>query len=102
MTVVEFSKYVIDNMHRATLVNSLNVSKKLIDGIFDVNEFIKISLEYISELLSKDKISTETASRLSVAFYNCRNDYNSEYNYNKSMLLNDLIINMWEILSSEG
>lgn len=101
MTVGDFSRYVIDNMHRATLVNSLNVSKKLIDGVYDVNEFIKISLDYISELLSKDKISPEIASRLSVAFYNCRKDYNAEYNYNKSMLLNDLIINMWEILGSE-
>lgn len=102
MTVGDFSRYVIDNMHRATLVNSLNVSKKLIDGVYDVNEFIKISLEYVSELLSNNKMSPEMASRLSVAFYNCRNDYNSEYNYNKLMLLNDLIINMWEILGSEG
>ncbi len=102
MNVGDFTKYVIDNMHRATLVNSLNVSKKLIDGLYDVNEFIKVSLEYVSELLSNNKISPEIASRLSVAFYDCRRDYNSDFNYNKSMLLNDLIINMWEILGSEG
>ena len=102
MNIGDFTKYVIDNMHRATLVNSLNVSKKLIDGVYDVNEFIKISLEYISELLSSNKMSPEIASRLSVAFYDCRKDYNSDFNYNKSMLLNDLIINMWEILGSKG
>ena len=102
MNIGDFTKYVIDNMHRATLVNSLNVSKKLIDGVYDVNEFIKISLEYVSELLSSNKMSPEIASRLSVAFYDCRKDYNSDFNYNKSMLLNDLIINMWEILSSKG
>jgi hypothetical protein len=102
MNIGDFTKYVIDNMHRATLVNSLNVSKKLIDGVYDVNEFIKISLEYVSELLSSNKMSPEIASRLSVAFYDCRKDYNSDFNYNKSMLLNDLIINMWEILGSKG
>ena len=102
MNIGDFTKYVIDNMHRATLVNSLNVSKKLIDGVYDVNEFIKISLEYVSELLSSNKMSPEIASRLSVVFYDCRKDYNSDFNYNKSMLLNDLIINMWEILGSKG
>lgn len=102
MNIGDFTKYVIDNMHRATLVNSLNVSKKLIDGVYDVNEFIKISLEYVSELLSSNKMPPEIASRLSVAFYDCRKDYNSDFNYNKSMLLNDLIINMWEILGSKG
>jgi hypothetical protein len=55
MNVGDFTKYVIDNMHRATLVNSLNVSKKLIDGVYDVNEFIKISLEYISNFYQRTK-----------------------------------------------
>lgn len=98
MTNQDFSKYVIDNMHRATLVNALNVSNKLNNGDYDVNEFINNSLAYISELLSNGKISFEMASRLSVAFYNCKKDYNSEFNYSKYMIINNLIIRLWEIL----
>ena len=56
MTNKDFSKYVIDNMHRATLVNALNVSNKLNNGDYDVNEFINNSLTYISELLTHGKI----------------------------------------------
>lgn len=97
MNIEEFSKYVIDNMSRATLVNALNVSNKLINGAYDVNDFIDTSLEYISTLLSYGKISSEKASRLSVAFFNCKRDYNSDFNYSKTMILNDLIINVWEI-----
>ena len=94
-TVEQYAKYVIDNIHRATLVNSLRIPEKL--KLFDMNDFIDCSMKYISELVSSGKLDNEKASRASVAFYNCRNDLNSKFNYNKTMVVNDLIINLWEI-----
>ena len=96
MGVEEYAKYVIDNMHRATLVNALRIPEKL--KSFDDNEFIDCSIKYISQLVSSGKIANETACRLSVAFYNCKKDLNSKFNYSKYMVLNNLIMELWEIL----
>ena len=97
MSVNDFAKYVIDNMHRATLVNALKVSDKLISCVYDVNEFINCSLSYVSDLFSCGKIDKEKSCRLSVAFFNCKKDYNSPHNYSKNMILNNLIMSVWEI-----
>lgn len=97
MTTKEFSKYFIDNIGRATLVNALNVSDKLYNNDYDVKEFIEECIGYISNLQTSCRIPLEKSSKMLVAFYNCNKDLNSEFNYNKLMVLNDLIISIWEI-----
>ena len=45
MNVQEFAKYVITNMHRATLSNALNISTKLdTEGFYKFNEFLELAL----------------------------------------------------------
>lgn len=97
MTTKEFSKYFIDNIERATLINALNVSDKLNNNEYNVNDFIKESIEYISNLQATYKISLEKSSKMLVAFYNCSKDLSSEFKYNRYMILNNLIISIWEI-----
>lgn len=97
MSVEEFAKYAIDNMHRASLVNAFNIADKL-DNLkfYSLSDFIDNCIKYVSELQSMNKISPQTASRVLVALYNCDRDYNSDFKYNKKMVIDNLIIELWE------
>lgn len=97
MTTKEFSKYFIDNIGRATLVNALNVSDKLNNGDYDIDEFIKECIDYISNLQTTCKFTLEKSSKMLTAFFSCNKDLNSEFKYNKFMILNNLVISIWEI-----
>lgn len=102
MNVQEFAKYTVDNMHRASLVNAFNIAEKLDNPKFyKLNEFISNCIWYISELQGMNKIAPQTSSRLLVALYNCERDYNSEFKYNKKMVIDNLIIEMWEACSEK-
>lgn len=97
MTVEEFAKYVINNLGRASLVNALNISEKLDNPKFySVNSFILACVNYLLELQNSSKIIPKKCSRLLVALYNCEKNYNSEIKYNKKMVIDNLIIEMWE------
>ena len=102
MTVKEFSKYTIDNLSRASLVNAFNISEKLDNpDYYKLEDFIKNCINYISELQSNMKINSKKASKLLVALYNCEKNYNSEFKYNKKMVIDNLIIEMWEACSEK-
>ena len=102
MTVKEFAKYTIDNLSRASLVNAFNISEKLDNpNFYELNDFIDNCIKYILELQSNNKIDYKKSSKLLVALYKCEKYYNSEFKYNKKMVIDNLIIEMWEACSEK-
>ena len=54
MTVKDFAKYVIDNMSRASLANSLNIATKLDNPeYYSFIEFLNEIVLYVNELLKE-------------------------------------------------
>ena len=54
MTVKDFAKYVIDNMSRASLANSLNIATKLDNPeYYSFIEFLNEIVSYVNELLKE-------------------------------------------------
>lgn len=102
MTVKEFSKYVIDNMKRASLANALNITKKLDtkDG-YSFKEFVTEMTSYVGTLLDSGKYSNITLYKLLAVLDNSYKMYTSDIKYNNQMIIDDLIISIWEILDTE-
>ena len=100
MEVKDFAKYVIDNMHRASLVNALNISNKLdTDGYYKFEEFINCIVEYINECLSNKRIESFDAYNILISSNDWLKMYKSEFNYNKQMIIDNYIIDLWEIIN---
>ena len=56
MDVVEYAKYVINNMSRATIGNALNISNKF-SNEYDFKEFLVSISKYLETLLATNSFS---------------------------------------------
>lgn len=100
MTVSDFAKYVIDNMHRASLANALNISLKLDnDDYYKFTDFVDNVVEYVNKRLSEKTIDQFEAYNVLVASNDWLKMYKSEFNYNKDMIIDNYIIDLWEIIN---
>ena len=107
MSVEEFAKYVVDNLYRATISNSLAIVKRLYDvnpkehtAIYNVDEFLDALDSYIGKALEQNTIKHSVGIKLLASVYSCREALNSDKKYQKLMILDNLIIEMWEITVS--
>lgn len=99
MNVQEFAKYVITNMHRATLSNALNISTKLdTEGFYKFNEFLEELYKYTITCLSDNRIESSKCYRILSLANETLEKYNSTFNYNKIYLIDDFLIKLWTIL----
>lgn len=99
MSTKEYARYVINNMHRATLANALNISGKLDkpEG-YKFDEFLVEMQVYVKECLEQKKIDgTKCYEILSVISKSLR-AYKAEFNYNKIYIIDDFLIELWHIL----
>lgn len=102
MTVTDFAKYVIDNMHRASAPNALNIAMKLdAPNMYTLEDFVNSIVEYVNSLLSSNKIGKIKAYKILVASDKCLKAYKSDFRYNKVMIIDNYIIDLWESLSSK-
>lgn len=99
MNVKEFSKYVIDNLHRATLSNALNIAVKIDNPEFyTFNDFVSNLQIYVTQLLKDKKLDDLKCYALLVTLDKSYKLYNSSTKYNKSFIIDDLLISMWRII----
>ena len=97
MTCLEFGKYIINNIKRATLSNALNICNKIdIDGGYDFNELVKSINDYTGELIATSKIDKIIAYKIIIICKDAVDKYNSSFNYNKKMIIDDFVIRLWE------
>ena len=100
MEVKDFAKYVIDNMHRASLANALNIPNKLdTEGYYKFEEFVNNIVNYINESLSNNHIDKTEAYNILIYSNDWLKMYKSEFNYNKQMIIDNYIIDLWEIIN---
>lgn len=100
MDVKEFSKYVLDNINRATLSNAMNIANKIDKPEFySFNDFI-IGLEnYTVDLLKLNKKSPNICYNILSCVDKHRKRYNSDIKYNKLFIIDDLLIDLWRIVN---
>lgn len=97
MTVIEFGKYVVDNMHRATLANAMNIADKIDnDEFYTFHDFVDAVNQSVSQSLSENKIDRIKAYKILVAVDKYTKMYDSETKYNTRMVIDNLIISIWE------
>lgn len=95
MTVKEFSKYVIDNLNRASLVNAFNIAEKLDNpNYYSLEDFIHECILYLTDSLVNVKLKPIIACKLLSALFDCEKAINS--GLNRRMIIDNLIIEMWE------
>lgn len=95
MTVKEFSKYVIDNLNRASLVNSFNIAEKLDNpNYYSLEDFIHECTLHLTDSLINAKLKPIIACKLLSALFDCEKAINS--GLNRRMIIDNLIIEMWE------
>ena len=105
MTAQEFSKYAIENMNRATLVNALNIPNRF--NLYDENgydaiEFVKGIYEYFKNENNVINFGDKTVIKILYFAHDFEEKYlNDKFKYNKKMLLDTLIIRLWETLAGE-
>lgn len=100
MTVKDFSKYTVDNMHKASAPNALKIATRISPGgEYDLTEFINGIVDYVNTLLSSGKIGKIKAYKVLIASDKCLEAFNAPFRYDKTMIIDNYIIDLWESLS---
>lgn len=103
MTVEEFAKYVVDNMHRATLSNALKIADKLDNpSFYKFEEFVVCMQKYLVECLSTKKLSDAICYEILGVISKTLKKYKSDIKYCKMYIIDDFIIDLWEALDKRG
>lgn len=89
-------------MHRATASNALNIATKIdAPDMYPLEDFVNNIVSYVSTLLESGKIDKIKAYKLIVASDRCLKAYKSDYRYNKTMIIDNYIIDMWIALTGD-
>ena len=100
MTVEDFAKYVIDNMHRATLSNALNIADKLDNpDFYTLISFAENIESYLGLVEVQSRLGTLVTYKILIATDDCLKHYNSDIKYNKRMIIDNYIIDMWRAIN---
>ena len=97
MTEKEFAKYMVDNMHRATLANALNIVNNLSgeNPKYNIDILLAEIDSYVSTALSNKKIDKDKAYKILYLSSDLNTKLHSDKKYQKIMLLDDFIIRFW-------
>ena len=97
MSCKEFGKYVVDNIKRATLSNSLNISNKIdVENGYGFEELVNEIYLSTEVLIENKRIDRIAAYKVIVACSDSLKKYRANFNYNKKMIIDDYIIKLWE------
>lgn len=99
MEVNEFAKFVLDNLTRATIGNTLNISNKL--DCPDYYKFIDFldEIQKYTEKLLLDGFDKNKCYEILVLANKTLKKYKSEVKYNKTYIINDFVIDLWRIMN---
>lgn len=92
MSVQEFAKYVVDNIGRATLVNSFNIINKL-----DTEEGYSFT-EFVESVRNCLTSGGEKEMRIAIACSDALCHY-GDSKYNKQMVIDNFIMSVWEAVN---
>lgn len=102
MNIFDFTKYVLDNMYRATAANTLNISARIDkQNGYSFIDFVTNIDSHLQGYLQQGKIDSGKIYTLLANSYKALKKYNSEFKYNKDMIVDDYILEMWCILNDK-
>ena len=102
MTVEKFAEYVINNLNRATLANAMNIADKLDNpDYYDFQEFDSYVVKYVGTQDILNFLGKAKVYKILSACYDAVKAYNSEFKYNKRMIIDDYIINLWSAVNDK-
>lgn len=102
MTVGDFAKYVVDNMHRATLSNAMNIADKLDNpDYYQLVDFAKNIDSYIGDVSVETRLGKIIVCKILVATDDCLKHYMSDIKYNKRMIIDNYIIEIWRAINGK-
>lgn len=100
MEVYDYARYVIVNMHRASISNALNISNKFEDT-YKFDDFL-LNLQKAAKDINQE--STVLSNDCLVDILSCINKslklYKSPIKYSKIFIIDDFIISIWKILNN--
>lgn len=101
MNVEDFAKYVIDNISRASLVNSLNITNSFTSNNNNYNfvEFLNYTQKYVEYLVSEKRLVSEKAYKILALIVEAKTSVTSDIKYNMMMVIDTFIIELWEVFS---
>jgi hypothetical protein len=100
MRVDEYAKYVINNMNRATLGNALNISNKF-NSEYNFIEFLNFINTYIEDVMVSKLLQKDKCYNILYLSNKAFKMYNSDFNYNKTFIIDDFIIELWQVLNGD-
>ena len=96
MSVEKFAQYVINNLNRATLANAMNIADKLDNpDYYEFQEFNNYIMQYVGTESILNFLGKAKVYKILSACYDAVKAYNSEFKYNKRMIIDDYIIKLW-------
>ena len=79
------------------MIYILNIADKIdAEGYYKIEDFVKAIEAYIGTEKALKFLGKLKVSAIIVACYNCLKDYNSDFKYNKRMIIDNFIIDLWE------
>ena len=102
MSVEKFAQYVINNLNRATLANAMNIADKLDNpNYYDFQEFNNYVIQYVGTESILNFLGKERVYKILSDCYDSIKAYNSEFKYNKRMIIDDYIISLWSAVNDK-
>lgn len=98
MELKDFSKYVIDNITRATCGNTLNITNRFINKEYDFKEFLVNISKYVEELLTSGKIEKQKCYSI-LHLTNESIKTLSKPNFIEMYVIDDYLIDLWRIFN---
>ena len=104
MDIQSYAEYVLENLSRATLVNALNITTKLGrgNGKFEVNDFCDSISSCATKKLESGKLGAIVAYRIFIACSDCKAEFATANPRSMQMVLDDLIIKLWEAINGNS
>lgn len=95
----EYAIYTVDNMHRASLANALNIAKSLTpvgSADYSIDEYLDSMDEYVTNLVSSGKMAKIKACRILVEIADCKKKLvEQKSDFGKTMHIDTFIIKLW-------
>lgn len=102
MNVKEFAKYVVSNLGRATLANALNIADKLDNpSFYTFEEFAKCIDECVGDTQIIQMLGRVKIAKIISSTYDCTKKYTSTIKYNKRMIIDNYIIQLWRAVNDK-
>lgn len=100
MSVEQFAVYVASNLNRATLANAMNIADKIDNpSYYTFEAFNNALMAYLSNSDAQQRFTDKRIVRLLCACYNASQAYTSEYKYNKRMIIDNYVIDLWNAVN---